>query len=134
MREFLQKALTRKCGCISYKSNERLVRAVERAACFETEAAWSCGEPGIFTHHHNCNTKWDRFQDLQPSVHIHKWFGKEITFKYHANRHSTNQALSVMEESKAFIGPAKYTRAQTEIVNVICANLVRGVGFKHEHY
>ena len=68
----------------------------------------------------------DRFQDLQPSVHIHKWFGKETTFKYHANLHSTNQALSVMEESKALIGPAKYTRAQTEIVSVTCANLVRG--------
>jgi len=49
----------------------------------------------------------DLFQDLQPSVHIHKWFGKEITVKYHANRHSTNQGLSVMEESKAFTGPAK---------------------------
>ena len=71
----------------------------------------------------------DLFQDLQPSVHIHKWFGKEITFKYHANRHSTNQALPVMEESKALIGPAKYTRAQTEIINVNCAK-VRGVGFE----
>ena len=53
-----KKALTRKLGCMSYKPNERLVRTVELAIYFETEAAWSCGdETENVTHHHNCNKK-----------------------------------------------------------------------------
>jgi len=30
-------------------------------------------------------THMDLFEDLNPSVHIHKWFGKEITVKYYPN-------------------------------------------------
>jgi len=85
--------------------------SIELAICFEAEAAWSCGDEAENHAPPQLQQTVGYVQDLQPSVYIHKRFGKEITVRYYVNRHSTNRSLSIMEETKAFIGRAEYTRA-----------------------
>jgi ABC-type ATPase with predicted acetyltransferase domain len=60
---------------------------------------------GVFA----ATTHTDLFQDLKPSIHIHKRFGREIEVNYYPNR--VNRECSLVKEMHVEEGTRRTTRS-----------------------